>query len=216
MTQHYIVMADIVRSRVYDGDFLMPEFKRVVEECNRAYREKLLSPFTITLGDEFQGVADSLRNAVEAILFLEDRLLTVHPAFSLRYVLVYGAIDTPVNPDIAHGMAGPGLTAAREALARKRRGRLRFQLDIPDHPYSEEMQMLFRLLELLSAHWKQKDYGLIKELLVNSSDMAVAALFEKTASQIWKRRKTLQIEEFTSVKELLMRTVDYCERDRHA
>ena len=153
-------MADIVRSRVYDGDFLMPEFKRVVEECNRAYREKLLSPFTITLGDEFQGVADSLRNAVEAILFLEDRLLTVHPAFSLRYVLVYGAIDTPVNPDIAHGMAGPGLTAAREALARKRRGRLRFQLDIPDHPYSEEMQMLFRLLELLSAHWKQKDYGL--------------------------------------------------------
>ena len=161
-------------------------------------------------------MADSLRNAVEAILFLEDRLLTVHPAFSLRYVLVYGAIDTPVNPDIAHGMAGPGLTAAREALARKRRGRLRFQLDIPDHPYSEEMQMLFRLLELLSAHWKQKDYGLIKELLVNSSDMAVAALFEKTASQIWKRRKTLQIEEFTSVKELLMRTVDYCERDRHA
>ena len=75
---------------------------------------------------------------------------------------------------------------------------------------------MYKRQELLSAHWKQKDYGLIKELLVNSSDMAVAALFEKTASQIWKRRKTLQIEEFTSVKELLMRTVDYCERDRHA
>lgn len=212
MTQHYIVMADVVRSTSYDGNELMGEFKRIVEECNYAHKDTLLSPFTITLGDEFQGVAASLRAAVDSILFLEDRVLTVRPAFSLRYVLVYGAIDTPINPAIAHGMVGSGLASAREMLTKKRRGRQRFQLDLGGSSYAEELRMVFRLLELLSTHWKEKDYILIRELLWSSDDKAIALRFGKTTSQIWKRRKTLQIEEYTIAKKLLKKTVDHCER----
>jgi hypothetical protein len=212
MTQNYIVMADVVRSMSYDGNDLMGEFKRIVDECNYAHKDTLLSPFTITLGDEFQGVAASLRAAVESILFLEDLTLTVQPAFSLRYVLVYGAIDTPINPAIAHGMVGSGLATARELLTKKRRGRPRFQIELGGDSYTEELRMAFRLLELLSTHWKEKDYTLIRELLWNSDDKAVALRFGKTASQIWKRRKTLQIEEYTIAKELLKQTVDHRER----
>ncbi|MFC4930047.1 SatD family protein [Massilia sp. GCM10023247] len=211
MTQHYIVMADVVRSTSYDGNELMGEFKRIVEECNYAHRDTLLSPFTITLGDEFQGVAASLSAAVDSILFLEDRTLTVQPVFSLRYVLVYGAIDTPINPTIAHGMVGSGLTSAREMLTKKRRGRPRFQLDLGGGAYTEELRMVFRLLELLSTHWKEKDYILIRELLWGSDDKEVALRFGKTASQIWKRKKTLQIEEYLIAKELLRQTVNRCE-----
>lgn len=212
MNRHYIVMADVVRSMSYDGNELMGEFKRIVEECNDAHKDILLSPFTITLGDEFQGVAASLSAAVDAILFLEDRTLTVQPAFSLRYVLVYGAIDTPINPIIAHGMVGPGLASAREMLTNKRRGRPRFQVDVGADSCSEELRTVFRLLELLSRHWKEKDYILIRELLWNSDDKAIALRFGKTASQIWKRRKTLQIEEYVIAKKLLKRSVEHCER----
>lgn len=212
MTQNYIIMADVVSSSSHDGDVLMDEFRRIVNECNETHKEVILSPFTITLGDEFQGVAASLRAAVDSILFLENRILTVHSAFLLRYVLVYGAIDTPINPIIAHGMTGPGLAMAREMLTKKRRGRTRFQLDLGDNPYTEELRMLFRLLELISVHWKEKDYSLIRELMWDNVDSSVAVKFGKTTSQIWKRRKTLQVEEYTIVKELLKRTVYHCER----
>lgn len=211
MTNNYIIMADIVSSRSYNGDALMNEFKRIVEECNETHKGLLLSPFTITLGDEFQGVAASLRAAVDLILYLEDRILTVQPAFLLRYVLVYGAIDTPINPIIAHGMTGQGLATAREILTKKRRGRTRFQLNLGDNQYTEEFRMLFRLLELLSVHWKEKDYLLIRELVWDNDDTSIAVKFNKTTSQIWKRRKTLQIEEYITVKELLKRTVFHCE-----
>lgn len=211
MTHNYILMADVVSSRSYNGKALMEEFKRIVGECNETHKDFLLSPFTITLGDEFQGVAASLRAAVDSILFLEDRVLTVQPAFLLRYVLVYGAIDTPINPIIAHGMTGTGLAKAREMLTKKRRGRTRFQLNLSESPYAEEFRMLFRLLELLSVHWKEKDYSLIRELMWENDDTTVAVKFGKTTSQMWKRRKTLQIEEYTIVKELLKRTVYHCE-----
>lgn len=211
MTKHYIVMADVVRSTSYDGNELMREFRRIVEECNHAGKDTLLSPFTITLGDEFQGVAASLKAAVDAILFLEDRILTVRPTFSLRYVLVYGTIDTPINPAIAHGMVGSGLASAREMLTMKRRGRPRFQVDLGVNSYTGELRMVFRLLELLSAQWNEKDYLLVREMLWNSDDKIVGIQFGKTASQIWKRRKTLQIEEYTIAKELLKKTVEHCE-----
>ena len=211
MTQYYIVMADVIRSRSYDGSDLMSEFMRIVEECNAAHMGAILSPYTITLGDEFQGVADSLRSAIDSILFLEDRLLTVRPAFMLRYVIVYGEIDTPINSQIAHGMTGPGFVFARELLTKKRRGRRRFQLKLSDLPYTDDLNLLFRLLELLSGHWKEKDYALIRELVWNGDDADVASRFGKTKSQIWKRRKTLQIEEYVTVKELLLRTLSHTE-----
>jgi hypothetical protein len=125
---------------------------------------------------------------------------------------VYGAIDTPINSAIAYGMVGSGLASAREMLTKKRRGRPRFQLDLGGDSYTEELRMVFRLLELLSTHWKEKDYILIRELLWNSDDKTIALQFGKTASQIWKRRKTLQIEEYIIAKELLKKTVVRCER----
>lgn len=213
MSQHYIVMADVIHSRSYDGGDLMHEFMRIVEECNAAHAGAILSPYTITLGDEFQGVARSLKSAVDSILFLEDRLLTVHPAFMLRYVIVYGGIDTPINPQIAHGMTGPGLASAREMLTKKRRGRRKFQLNLSGLHCTDNLNMLFRLLELLSGHWKEKDYALIRELTWNDDDADVASRFGKTKSQIWKRRKTLQIEEYVTVKELIRRTVSYKENN---
>lgn len=211
MSQQFIVMADVIRSRSYDGSDLIGEFARIVEDCNTAYAGAILSPYTITLGDEFQGVAGSLKNAVDSILFLEDRLLAARPAFNLRYVLVYGEIETIINPQIAHGMTGSGLALARELLTIKRRGRRRFQLNLSGLPCEDELNMLFRLLELISGHWKERDYTLIRELACNNDDVDVAAHFGKTKSQIWKRRKTLQIEEYVTIKELILRTVSHVE-----
>lgn len=207
MKLYYIVMADIVRSRSFDGGELLPSFGRLVEECNAAHRGELLSPYTITLGDEFQGVARTLRAAVESILFLEEATLAVKPSFKLRYVILHGGIDTAINPHLAHGMSGPGLTAARDMLSRKRRGRQRFQFHLPDFAREDELRMLFRLLDLLGGHWKEKDFAFIRELVQNNDDPSVAATFGKTRSQVWKRRKTLQIEEYVTVKQLIGRIV---------
>jgi hypothetical protein len=151
VANYYILMADVIRSRSYQSEAIQQALKSVVVNCNATLTESFMSPLTITLGDEFQGVSASLNDAIETLLFLEDALLQVQPAFKLRYVLVYGEIETSINSEIAYGMLGPGLTLAREILNTKRRGLQRFQLKLRDDLKERNLSMLFRLLELISS-----------------------------------------------------------------
>lgn len=202
MPKHYIVMADIVESQSHSGSGLLNSFNSLVERCNKEFGSKMLSPYTITLGDEFQGIVDSLKTAIETIFFLEEELLLERTYFQLRYVVVWGDIDTPVNPKIAHGMLGAGLATARELLTRKQRGRPRFQFSQNNYMDSE-LNMLFRLFELLTGRWSEKDHRLIRELLVDDKDESVAKKFNKNRSQIWKRRRSLSVEEYQIIKTLI-------------
>jgi hypothetical protein len=203
VANYYILMADVIRSRSYQSEAIQQALKSVVVNCNATLTESFMSPLTITLGDEFQGVSASLNDAIETLLFLEDALLQVQPAFKLRYVLVYGEIETSINSEIAYGMLGPGLTLAREILNTKRRGLQRFQLKLRDDLKERNLSMLFRLLELISSRWKEADYELIRAMISNLDNGIVAKSFGKTFSQIWKRKKTLQIEEYITIKELI-------------
>ena len=62
---YFIVMGDIIKSSQYTYDELKT-FRKVVDNINQDY--DLISPLTITLGDEFQGIVESLTQAVEIIL----------------------------------------------------------------------------------------------------------------------------------------------------
>ena len=55
--RHYIIMADIISSRTIDKkeDF-MGQFKALTSLANKRFKDSIVSPLTITLGDEFQGI----------------------------------------------------------------------------------------------------------------------------------------------------------------
>jgi len=108
--QHIILMADIMQSRKGDQNELMSKFKKLTDEVNADNRSSLLSPITITLGDEFQCIPINVSTATAIILQLEEKLIVARASFKLRYVLYEGPIDTPINKDIAYGMLGEGLT----------------------------------------------------------------------------------------------------------
>ena len=57
--KHFILMADVVKSRDQEPVAMMQAFHSLVRDLNTSFGCRLLSPLTITLGDEFQGVPDS-------------------------------------------------------------------------------------------------------------------------------------------------------------
>ena len=126
MAHYYILMGDIIASRKYKGLQLTQIFESLVSSCNSDLASGILSPYTITLGDEFQGVAKSLKSGIQSIFYFEETILRLGIDFKLRYVLHYGSIETQINREIAYGMRGPGLTKAREILELNRRNRPRF------------------------------------------------------------------------------------------
>ncbi|KMY66744.1 hypothetical protein AAU61_14940 [Desulfocarbo indianensis] len=198
-------MGDVVRSRQQPGAAFMRQFKNLVAGCNETLSQDLLSPLTITLGDEFQGIARSLPAALDAILWLEEKILESRLKFKLRYVVHHGRIDTPINRAIAYEMVGPGLTAARELLTGKKRGRPRARVDLPARDkLARQLNRLLAVLLSLKDDWKVKDYGLVLDMLGQENDSEVARLHAKDRSQIWRRRKTLHVEDYRTLKAAIL------------
>ncbi len=109
-------MADIINSRRKNSSLLMQQFKDIVSSVNKVKSENLISPLTITLGDEFQGLTNTIENGIKTIFDIEEIILDKQYDFKLRYVLLYGQIDTEINTSIAYEMLGEGLTNARRDI----------------------------------------------------------------------------------------------------
>ncbi len=61
-----VIMGDIIGSQnVIDVQKMHRLFNEVITEINKEYEDDILSPLTITLGDEFQGLISNLYNAFE-------------------------------------------------------------------------------------------------------------------------------------------------------
>src|SRR5688500_16577165 len=83
-----ILMADIVKSSRGNAKALMKAFSQAVASVNKQNHKHILSPLTITLGDEFQGVVRSVQSALQVIFDLEQQCMTAATPFKLRYVIV--------------------------------------------------------------------------------------------------------------------------------
>lgn len=204
MARQYILMGDIIRSSEYEARQLRREFLRLIASCNETMKEGILSPYTVTLGDEFQGVASSLHTAIEAIFYIEETALRAGLAFKIRYVTVHGQIDTPVNRLKAHNMLGQGLTKARKMLMDKGRGERRFRFALVDNYLMNQLNRLFVVVDGLTDRWDVADAPLILDMLHDTNNEEVGLKYGKNRSQIWKRRKHLLIEEYRVLKETIV------------
>ena len=197
---YFILMGDVIESRKLNATRLRQQLKTLLSACNRDLKPEIISPYTTTLGDEFQGIAGSLHAVAETIFCLGEARIKKQYDFMIRYVAHYGEIQTPINTDMAYGMMGPGLTKARALLTDKRRGEPRFCFELPDKQLAENLTRLFVVIDGLTDRWKQRDFLLIADMLSNTNNEEVAAKHKKNRSQIWKKRKHLLIEEYRAAK----------------
>jgi hypothetical protein len=194
-------MGDIIHSREYEARPLRTEFLRLIASCNKKLEDQILSPYTVTLGDEFQGVASSLPAVIDAIFYMEETALREGLLFKIRYVTVHGQIDTPVNRLKAHSMMGSGLTKAREILTDKKRRERRFHFHPRDTFIMNQLNRLFVVADGLTDRWDVEDALLILDMLGNTNNEEVGLIHDKNRSQIWKRRKHLLVEEYRALKQ---------------
>jgi hypothetical protein len=203
MKQYHILMADIVGSRKKDSKLMMKGFRELVAKISSGYRGSFLSPPTITLGDEFQSVVKSLSAGIEIIFEIEEIILERELDFKLRYVLYFGPIDTKINRKIAYGMLGEGLTETRQLLENNKIKRSRFFIKTAENELSEKLTLAFVMFQSILDGWSLKDRRIVKEFLFGDDYKKIAKRLKKDASLLWKRRKSLKIEEFQTIKKLI-------------
>jgi hypothetical protein len=202
--KHYILMADIIDSGKKEQKPLMEDFKNLIEEINEIYKADILSPLTITLGDEFQGVIKNLTTSIQIILTLEENCIHKKLNFKLRYVLNHGEIETPVNEKIAYEMLGSGLTEARLKLNDSKYKKFRFNITIDNLLQRSILNDAFIIFENITDKWSLKnDYELASNFIQFKDYKIVSEKMNKTRSLIWKREKTLHMESYYATKNII-------------
>jgi len=203
---HSILMGDIIKSSRASPRQLMREFKKVITAVNRNSANLLLFPLTITLGDEFQSVPRDRVSALQLVFHIEEMIIRHQFDFKLRYVIADGAIETPINTEVAHGMLGPGLTAARERLnAAKKPGSPRFSFDLPDKDLGRELQNTFVALQAIMEGWRvDKDYDIVHRFIRDRDYKVVARKLGKDPSLLYKRGRSLMTDSYHALKSVAL------------
>lgn len=106
------VIADIVASRSIPERYAVQEaLKATLAVANERYALVLASQFTLTLGDEFQGLLHTASNLFEMLDFIRFR----HDEVTFRFGIGLGEILTAIDPRSSLGADGPAYWNARAA-----------------------------------------------------------------------------------------------------
>lgn len=109
--KYLAVIGDIVDSKQLPrrGEF-QARLAATLKDISRA--KTLASPYTITLGDEFQAVYKGAGTLFADIFAIMQE---AHPA-RVRFAIGVGELTTKINPKQALGMDGPAFHRARETI----------------------------------------------------------------------------------------------------
>lgn len=199
-----ILMADVKDSGKKDPKILMANFKKLIAEVNTKQKEYIISPLTITLGDEFQCVAKKIVEATNLIFSIEELIIKKQFDFKLKYVVNYGVIDTKINKKIAYEMLGQGLTDARRYLNEIKKEDTRFLIQgCKKEELTHHANNALLIYQSIVDSWKPKDLKTVSAFLMYDDYKKVAAHIKTDISSAWRRKKSLKINEYLAIKEII-------------
>lgn len=197
-------MADIQSSRSRPGNKLMREFHELTKYVNEFKRSSILSPLTITLGDEFQGVVKDVKSAIKLIIVLEERIIQEQYDIKLRYVLHVGNIESQLNRKVAYEMLGPGLTRARESLFQLKKEECRFHFFTRRAKQDLQLNNAFLIYQSFVDDWKLEDYKTAIDFIHGKDYKLIAEEMGVYPTTSWRRKRSLKISQYLAIKELIL------------
>ncbi|WP_370087078.1 hypothetical protein [Ekhidna sp.] len=202
--KRFILIGDVVSHEV-DGSQLFTDFQMVLSYTNKIYSESLESPLTIVFGEGFEGVVSTAQSGIDIILAMEEYILEEEFDFKLRYVLYEGVVESAINRENATEMTGSGFTNARKRLSEMKKDTNRFFVSTKS---SIEINKMMRVTQHFIDGWHPKDRSTVSGFLQGHDYKALAKIQQKDESTLWRRRKSLAIDEYQMCKDLIHHLVN--------
>lgn len=190
-----VLIGDIVASRDVDNRIkLQRRLSEAIHKVN-AVSNSLLSPYTITLGDECQAV---LRNAEGLFRDIFTVRKKIHPS-KIRFSIGIGGVATSINPDMAIGMDGEAFYAAREGLdeLKKSKGMLSVRgLKCRSAALLEET---LSLVSWLSSDWEKNRLGVLLGFIQEQPAAQIAKELGISRQAVYQNRDAGNLETVAEV-----------------
>lgn len=190
------IIGDIIKSKeIIERRELQHKLEELLERINIKYAEIITAKFTITLGDEFQGLLRSPHKIFEITDYIKMELGPI----KLRYGIGIGEMSTDIK-DIAMGSDGPAYHAAREALNDVKESNTKYSqpdrdmliYGIPKNTnFNEKFMLLNSVLStcyFIEKKWSRKQIEIISNLMHDDiSQRELAVMYDISQPSITKR-----------------------------
>lgn len=175
------VIGDIKNSRkIGNRDGVQEKLKKVLLDINKKYSNDIASKFTITLGDEFQGLLHDGENVMDIISEIERKMYPI----KIRFGIGIGEITTVIDSERAIGADGPGYYKAREAIEFLKQNEKKKQSGKPDTRIESDgekqgtVELLNAILSLTTAvkrSWSDRQRQTVWDMLEHRDSQSDAA-----------------------------------------
>ena len=176
-----VLIGDIVDSKsISERGKIQSQLNTVFKKINND--KLLLSPYTITLGDEFQAVyskADSVFNHIWQIS------LAIYP-LKIRFSIGAGNITTKINKKQAIGMDGPAFYNARNGLNELKESGFLFTINSDELISKEIMKQSLFLISHLISGWKKSRFDILVLLNENFNIGEIAKKLKISDKAVYK------------------------------
>lgn len=207
--KYIVVIGDIISSRkVEKRNDLQNKLLEVFNDLNTSQVENhLVSPYTITLGDEFQAVYEKADD-----LFLNS-ISILEKAFpwKIRFSWGIGEISTPINREQSIGMDGIAFYLAREGIEKlkQQRGNYKFNVNGLQDPELENLynNFLFIYSNLLDG-WHRNRYVILRSTMAGKAVKAIARELNLTETAVYKNIYDGSIREMMAVLEIMINHIN--------
>ena len=169
------------------------KLSKILGEINSKYESDIASTFSITLGDEFQGLLRSPRYTLEIVKYIQTKMYPV----IFRIGIGLGDISTDITPGSALGADGPAYYAAREmvdVLHETENKNKSAEADIRLSIYNEysfeieQINTMLALIKVIEDRWKPEQRLTIWDMIENGGSQQECAVRMKTTQSTVGRR----------------------------
>lgn len=195
------LIADTIGSKgiAERGEF-QQQLKKVLENVSENSSAYLLSPYTITLGDEFQAVYSSF----DSIMYdMMDILEESYPQ-QMRFAIGYDTLSTSINPEAALGMDGPAFHIARAGMEQlKELDRTVIQFYGSEIPSLEIVNHSLNMFSLYMEKWKDNTFYTFASILKDKPVEDIARRIGITVRGTYKHINMHHLREYIHLFQII-------------
>lgn len=194
---NYIALiGDIIDSKkIADRGQAQQKLLALMKELNQKYQQWLVSPFTVTTGDEFQAL---LKPNTQLFQMIDDLVLAFAP-HQIRFGIGLGKMLTDINPKQSIGSDGPAYWRAREAInrihAKNDYGSNHLAVSLENEESSQLINSILATCSFIKGKWTPSQLEILQCLLAQGiydegfSNKKIAELLGVSPSALNKRIK---------------------------
>lgn len=220
-SKYYVaIIGDIVDSKkIADRKQTQRELKALLDKINRIYKEDIAAKFSITLGDEFQGLLKNTKNVINIIQEIELQML----GFEVRLGIGIGEVSTDIDFEHSFLIDGSAYHRARQMikqLQKKKASYVEQKSNImlcsksSDMKIDELINSVFSLCYVLKSKWSERQKEVITAFLNSDNNQYKTA--EKLGIGQSSVNKSLHISEFYSYLSALQSVQNYLAEGENA